>query len=490
MVASTTSSPQLLDSEIKVEKTVDLNFFDLTGKKSSTKGTSNKCYHAELQSSTKSELAQIYTMWGATGGHQTKDWRHYTDLAKAQKDFDLIIKAKIKKGYVEVQLMDLSLVKDEADKVIKTSSSMLHRETQRLISMLFESTNDFVKETLKCPLGQLSQEQITQGQLRLDQVKDILNSKSKVKLRDEKIVELTNEFYALIPHNLGVGFRGTLSNLLLDDLNKIVQKEQDLAILSDAKGLSSSLDGHSGVDKQYSELNADIEWIDHSDPLFLFMRDYFNNTKVHQHGYSGTRVKNIWKMNRKDKESELFLLNSESIAKECGNHVFVENAQPTAGSVRDFIPSKRPDLSSKEVELFEKANTWLVWHGTRNANVIGITKKGLMIRPSGAVHTGSLFGDGKYMAYVSSKSLNYCSNGYYTGRSSNNSSRFMFLLDASFGNMHIGKYGTFYKGPPKGFHSVYGKANVSGVINDEMITYDFKQKDTQSRIRYLLEIDA
>jgi len=152
-------------------------------------------------------------------------------------------------------------------------------------------------------------------------------------------------------------------------------------------------------------------------------------------------------------------------------------------------PTKRLDMDKDIQEEYNKANVWLCWHGTRSANVVGITKRGLMIRPAGAIHTGSLFGDGKYFAWQSTKSLNYCDNGYWTGKNNSaTNSRYMFMLDVAMGNMHIANRSQYYKTPPKGFHSVYGKANVSGVMNDEMITYDFDAKDTQSRIRYLLEI--
>jgi hypothetical protein len=61
-------------------------------------------------------------------------------------------------------------------------------------------------------------------------------------------------------------------------------------------------------------------------------------------------------------------------------------------------------------------------------------------------------------------------------------------LDVAFGKMHLASGGYFYKGAPRGCHSVYAKANKSGVLNDEMITYDFQDQDNQSGIRYLLEI--
>ena len=77
---------------------------------------------------------------------------------------------------------------------------------------------------------------------------------------------------------------------------------------------------------------------------------------------------------------------------------------------------------------------------------------------------------------------------YWTGGRKHNSSRFMFVLNVALGNQYLGNYGTFYKKAPKGYHSVYGKANRSGVKNDEMITYDFSPETTQSTIKYLLEI--
>ncbi len=190
----------------------------------------------------------------------------------------------------------------------------------------------------------------------------------------------------------------------------------------------------------------------------------------------------------KDNEKDFFLENAKRIAKECGTHTFENEVRHMVHDANQWHPNNRYDLDSDLKKQYEQANVWLCWHGTRSANVCGITRKGLMVRPAGAVHTGSLFGDGKYFAWQSTKSLNYCDGGYWTGKSNDVPSRYMFMLDVVMGNMHVASYSQFYKKPPSGFHSVYGKANVSGVLNDEMITYDFEQKYTQSRIRYLLEI--
>jgi hypothetical protein len=193
-------------------------------------------------------------------------------------------------------------------------------------------------------------------------------------------------------------------------------------------------------------------------------------------------------MKRGDAKEAAFLNNLEKIARQCGKHTFADDtAELTGGNGKLWVPSKRPDLTKDEVELFERANTWLCWHGTRSANLVGITRRGLLIRPTGAVYTGSMFGDGKYFAWQSTKSLNYCDGGYWTGGRADK--RYMFLLDCSFGVMHRTLSSGFFRAPPSGCHSVYGKSGRGSCLrNDEMITYDFEDKDNQSGMRYLFEI--
>lgn len=57
----------------------------------------------------------------------------------------------------------------------------------------------------------------------------------------------------------------------------------------------------------------------------------------------------------------------------------------------------------------------LLWHGSRRQNWWFIIQQGLRIRPAGAVHTGSMFGDGIYFASESDKSMGYTDGGRWTG---------------------------------------------------------------------------
>lgn len=504
MPAPVKNAPLLPEGSYKVAEVNELNSFDLSGTKNKTKGTSNKFYHAELQVSTTNDKAQIFTMYGPTGKPQKKEWRYYDNENAARKDYDKILKSKRKKGYKDIDVAQraygssdaktitkpVKLNNEEAITSSKTQRSILDAGQKRLVEIFFGSQQQFVMTTLKCPLGQLTNKQIDDGRTCLDSAKQIVNANKKLtKKHKDKLLDLTNDFYGLIPHDLGAGARGQMDHLLLDSLDKIMKKEDDLDTLLDAKSVGAQLAEDTSLDAQYKALNADIHMIDTANPLFKFLSSYFQDTKVGSHGYGAAKVKSIWKMERKDKEKDFFDINTKRIAEQAKKHTFVHE---TSGLSRNksslWTPDKRPDLDKNETKLYNDANVWMCWHGTRSANLVGITTRGLLVRPSGAIHTGSMFGDGKYFAWQSTKSLNYTDGGYWTGGRRNNDSRFMFLLDVAMGNMHVARGPSFYKKPPAGCHSVYGKAHRSGVYNDEMITYDFDQKSTQSRIRYLLEI--
>ena len=88
----------------------------------------------------------------------------------------------------------------------------------------------------------------------------------------------------------------------------------------------------------------------------------------------------------------------------------------TAFKVTNLKTQKEFDLNlskakNKACELF--------WHGSRNENWFNIMQSGLLIRPSCAVHTGTMFGSGIYFANKAQKSIGYTSlSGSYWSRGS------------------------------------------------------------------------
>lgn len=502
-------------SDFDVNKVNELNFFDLSGSKAGTKGTSNKMYHAELHYSKDKKKAQILTTFGPTGRAQRTDYRYFCvggdegkgigDISVVDKEYEKLLKSKRKKGYKDIDVAQRSLGSDEAKQITKavklnnttsikkSAKSKLNEGQKKIVSIFLGAQDEFVSQTLKCPLGQLTNKQIDDGRACLDEAKKIVNSaKTLTKKKKDNLLELTNDFYGLIPHNLGSGARGQMSHLLLDEITKIMGKEDDLDTLLDAKQMNAVAKPGSSIDDKYKSLNCEFEIIDSSSELFQFLATYYEQSKVDMHRKGAIKVKNIWKMHRLDAKEQSFITTAKKIAGECGKNIFAKETSSKVRGSAKWSTLKRPDLTKDEKDYLNKANNWLCWHGTRSANLAGITRRGLLVRPSGAVHTGSMYGDGKYFAWQSSKSLNYCDGGYWTGGGSNK--KYMFLLDVAMGNMLKAGSSHFYR--PKdvlgaGYHSVYAKGgnrSYGGVMNDEMITYDFKDNQNQSAIKYVFEL--
>lgn len=134
-------------------------------------------------------------------------------------------------------------------------------------------------------------------------------------------------------------------------------------------------------------------------------------------------------------------------------------------------------------------NVKRLWHGTRAFNVLSILKSGLIIPKSGGSYhiTGRMFGNGIYFSDQSTKALNY-SYGYWDGGSRDNNC-FMFVSDVAMGReFSPNGYGGYSNFDPKKHNcdSLFAKAGVSGVMNNEMIVYDLDQVF----LRYLCEFSV
>ena len=132
----------------------------------------------------------------------------------------------------------------------------------------------------------------------------------------------------------------------------------------------------------------------------------------------------------------------------------------------------------------------LFFHGSRNQNWMSILMNGLLIRPSGAIHTGSMFGDGIYGANKARKALGYCSlSGSYWAKGSGNVG-YMGVYSFRVGKQkniknHNSSCYTLNKSKLKndGFDSVYAHGGAD-LRNDEFIVYD----NAQTTIRYIIEL--
>ena len=135
--------------------------------------------------------------------------------------------------------------------------------------------------------------------------------------------------------------------------------------------------------------------------------------------------------------------------------------------------------------------TKMLWHGSRNENWLNILKTGLLIRPTGVVTTGSMFGNGIYFANKAAKSLGYTSaRGSYwaNGRSD---VAYLALFDVRSGNeyrtqKHESWMGHLDAKKLKGlgaYDSFFCKGGVD-LRNDELIVYE----ESQATIKYIVEV--
>lgn len=493
LTAYTAGEEPSFPSDYDVVKRTTLNFTDIVN-------NNNKYYNLEVQVA-KNGNSRIFTQYGRVGGTAAKEYRVCTGQSHAETEADKIIKAKTKKGYVEVKLAkadvgsEVGKAKVEASKVsvddlakigIKIAdedkSSKLHPEVKGLVRTWFGVTAEFVElnlDTKKCPLGQLSVDQITKGKDFLEEARKIVHT---TKPDVTELNRLTNLYYSNIPHNFGYA-KINADVLRLDDDKKIDKAFDILDVFGDAKNIQSVMSTKSAVDSQYATLNAEMEWVDPTDPTWKWVDAMLNGTRAHNHsGLGNLKTHKIFRVKR-NKEQDNFIAAAEKIAKECGKH------NPSEVYVK-YVKT-RPDVPKALQEIYSKANVCPGWHGTRRANMIGITTKGLLIRPSGVIHAGSMYGDGLYWASNSTKSINYCDvKGSYWAQGTNKTA-YMFLADVALGNQTMANGSYYYNVKNiKPNHSVWARGGKSGVINDEFITYTPTGPGQQHALRYIIEFET
>jgi poly [ADP-ribose] polymerase 2/3/4 len=490
------SLPVIKDLQVNVVESLKrwtLNFTDI-------ENNNNKYYSLEVVKSADDKY-YLYSVYGRVGASGAKEYRVCNSQSHAENEGAKIIKSKTKKGYVEVKLAkadvgsDVGKTKVDASVSIETlkrmgaqvtekdeSTSKLHPEVQGLVRTWFGVTQEFVElnlDTKKCPLGQLSADQIDVAKKILDEARLQVHAK---KPDVQELNKLTSQYYSNIPHVLGHKINADL--LRFDDDPKIDLALDILDVFSDAKNVQAVISKKSAVDSQYATLNATLEFVDPSNPVWKWIDNMLHGTRASNHsGLGKLKTHKIFRVSRNDEEKR-WLATSEKIAKECGKYV--------PSQVYAKYLDKREDVPKELQSLYKNANILPGWHGTRRANMIGITTKGLLIRPSGVAHAGSMYGDGIYWATNSTKSINYCDvKGSHWAQGSSKTA-YLFLADVAFGNQKIAGSSHFYSRESiKPNHSVWAKAGGNtGLYNDELITYTPTGSGQQHNIRYIIEFET
>uniref|UniRef100_A0A8C5H0G8 Poly [ADP-ribose] polymerase n=1 Tax=Gouania willdenowi TaxID=441366 RepID=A0A8C5H0G8_GOUWI len=290
------------------------------------------------------------------------------------------------------------------------TKSKLAKPVQELIKMIFDVESmkkamvEFEIDLQKMPLGKLSKRQIQKAYALLTEVQQAVSDSAP----DAQILDLSNRFYTLIPHDFGMKKPPLLRSL--DDIQGKVQMLDNLLDIEVAYSLlrgGAQDDENDPIDINYEKLKTQIEIVEKNTREAQIIMDYVTNTHAATHNSYTLEVQEIFKVARE-------------------------------GERQRFRPFE------------ELHNRQLLWHGSRATNYAGIFSQGLRIAPPEAPVTGYMFGKGVYFADMVSKSANYC----HTSQA--DPVGLILLAEVALGNMHELKKASHITKLPKGKHSVKG----------------------------------
>ena len=113
----------------------------------------------------------------------------------------------------------------------------------------------------------------------------------------------------------------------------------------------------------------------------------------------------------------------------------------------------------------------MLWHGTKNENLMSILLKGLKIKPPNARHSGSMFGEAIYFADKFTKSLAYTSKSEYD-YDKNEDSFFIMLCEVALGNVanFSQQWSNSIYRPPESYHSIRKMSSNGPNLAESVIT--------------------
>lgn len=400
---------------------------------------SNKVYLMEEQAD-----GTIKCQYGRVGGN-------LKTVTKQSYEWDKVLQSKLnpRKGYEDVT----DFVSEEITSGGSTKETVPIKEkaVRDLFSDLMAYANKSIQTNYK-----VSQDAVTQAQV--DAAQEVLTeaaNKVKVGVDIKQINDLLIKLYTVIPREMK-----DVRDYLLDkaDTKNDVQKINDF--LANEQDILDTMAGQVKLISQQTTTTDDDD-IDGDGEIDL----------LEQMGLEVT-------IETDQKSIDLIM-----------NTLLCDNTRNRVKKIYKCVNKQTQAIFDKHYGKARFKDRKLFWHGSRNQNWFNIVQTGLMIRPSGVVHTGSMFGDGIYFANKAQKSLGYSSvrGSYWAGGSSDKG--FLALYDVYHGKQkHITNHDSSCYSLSKavldkeGFDSVYAHGGAD-LRNDEFIIYDGKQ----CTIAYLIE---
>ncbi|CAO1421372.1 unnamed protein product [Diamesa hyperborea] len=340
----------------------------------------NSYFKMQLLEESDGKKYHVFTSWGRIGSEKAGSGNKTINNTEEAIDyFESIYKEKTQNSwivngtplfkkkpgcYIPIEIHEIELEKPLEE---TSEASKLPVQVQDLIKMMFDVNS--MKKTMKDFMLDLSK--LNPGRLKRKQLEDANQCLSDLyKLvekggRNFEFIGLSNKFYSLIPHTFGDDVIP-----IIDTRETINEKSQMIDSLLEIEVTHSLMnaeryDAEHPLDFQYAQLMTQLTPLDRTSEEFNLIYKYLQNSHGSTHSTYRLEIQEVFRVNR-------------------------------------FGESKR----------FEKwqdlQNRYLLWHGSRLTNFVGILSHGLKIAPPEAPPCGYMFGKGIYFADMVTKSANYC----------------------------------------------------------------------------------
>ena len=417
-----------------------------------------KLVHVSVDNGMTDNSNKVYIMEELSDGTIKCEYgrvgRSLTTEIKPSSKWDSVLKQKLSKtkGYTDVTEFLTEPVVDTTNGATKNNSvdAIKDAMVKKLVQDLMAYANKSIQKNYKVTQDAVSEQQVESAQEVLSRVTAMLKVGGDLKEVNNELLRL----YTVIPRKMD-----NVKNHLVQGLDNDDQLEKAQRLLGEEQ---SALDTMAGQVKLIKQQKQSVETTGEE------MSDIDILTQM------GLKIE-------VEKDAETLSL----ITKLLGDNA---NKAKKVFKVVNIATQAKFDANYKTAKVKKKR---LYWHGSRNENWFNIIQTGLMIRPSGAVYTGSMFGDGVYFANKSQKSLGYSSLSGSHWTRGNSQVGFLALFDVHLGNeKHIYKhdsscYSLNYSNIQKdGFDSVYAHGGAD-LRNDEFIIYN----PVQCTISHLIQME-
>jgi poly [ADP-ribose] polymerase len=336
---------------------------------------------------------RIKCEYGRVGKSLTTEYKDSSKWSSVYKQ-----KTGASKGYTDVTELLAEVVVDETQPKDNKVEAIKDEVVRKLVEELMAFANKSIQRNYKVTQEAVSEQQVTAAQEVLDSIGGLIKIGVDIKHVNDMLLKL----YTIIPRKMD-----NVKYHLMSEIKDDNTLEQAQRLLNNEQSALDTMAGQVQLIKQQREAIK---------------------TKAEQES--------------KGEKSE-----SLTILEQMGLTIEVENDKDTLELITKLLgPNakqakkvykvknlKTQVIYDKHLEKALDKKKRLYFHGSRNENWFNILQTGLLIRPSGAVHTGSMFGDGIYFADKAQKSIGYTSlRGSYWAHGGDNKA-FLALFDVHFG---------------------------------------------------------